>query len=458
MHPWMTITAKDLDIELAQCIDEGKDVEPLRAEFARLQQADLERDPKLRQQACRLVDKSLRLPVRKDFPFKEPSRLSAIQRARKGRTRLPSDLPSPQVLLDKAHGAWTGRCCGCLLGKPVEGRTRAEIRNYLQAQNAWPLDFYFSNEAIEQDRLDNHFPDHANPCYRENITCMVEDDDTNYTVAGLALMSLHGLEFKPQDVGDFWLQNMPIYHLCTAERVAYRNLVGLIPAPQPDGRVAGRFSCATFRNPYREWIGAMIRGDFFGYACPAEPQWAAELAWRDACISHVKNGIYGEMWVSAMLAAAYVLEDAPTVIQAGLGEIPAACRLHRDISDVLDWRRQGRTYEEAIDAIHARWREDFSHHWCHTNSNAQIVAAALLYGERDYARTICLAVMSGFDTDCNAATAGSVLGLMLGQKALPALWADPIRDTLLTGVQGYYQVRLEDLAAQTVALIEKLHR
>ena len=80
---------------------------------------------------------------------------------------------------------------------------------------------------------------------------------------------------------------------------------------------------ATHRNPYREWIGAQIRGDFFGYAMPGRPGRAAELAWRDACISHVRNGIYGEMWVAAMVAAAAVTDDPRAVVAEGLAQVPA---------------------------------------------------------------------------------------------------------------------------------------
>ena len=57
------------------------------------------------------------------------------------------------------------------------------------------------------------------------------------------------------------------------------------------------------------------------------------------------------------------------------------------------------------------------------------------------------------DTDCNGATAGSVLGLMLGSSALPKNWIAPLRDTLQTGVAGYHNVKISDIARETVDLI-----
>ena len=456
MQPWLSLNQNDLKIEHAQCLDEGKDLAELEGEFQALDRPEVQTDPKLQARAGKLLDRTIRLHPAAEFPFKEPSDIGRIRRSRGDRAKLPRLTLSHDELLDKAYGAWVGRCCGCLLGKPVEGRRRPQIEAYLRAQNRWPLDFYFSGAADEAVRKDNGFPGADNPCFAENITCMVEDDDTNYTTVGLAIVEQKGADFAPADVADFWLGNIPIYHVCTAERAAYRNLVNLIPAPDAKGKVAGRFSSATFRNPYREWIGAQIRADFFGYCCPAKPERAAEYAWRDACISHVKNGLYGEMWVAAMLAAAYVLDYVTEVIRAGLAQVPFASRLHKDIEAVLEWRREGQTYAQAVEAIHKQWDEAFGHHWCHTNSNAQIVAAALLWGEKDFGRTICGAVTMGFDTDCNGATAGSVLGMILGRKGLPARWADPLQDTLLTGVHGYHNVKLAEMAHRTVRLIEKL--
>jgi hypothetical protein len=44
-------------------------------------------------------------------------------------------------------------------------------------------------------------------------------------------------------------------------------------------------------NPKDEYCGALIRADAYGYACPGRPALAAELAWRDASLTHRRTGI-----------------------------------------------------------------------------------------------------------------------------------------------------------------------
>ncbi|MFN3649298.1 MAG: ADP-ribosylglycohydrolase family protein [Armatimonadota bacterium] len=440
-HIWLYISNTDLETERRQLEEEGKELGPLAEEFARVQALDLE-DPAHQPAAQSLLDKTIELPVRAGFPYEEPSDLEGIRALRPAsRPQLPPLRLSDSELLDRAYGAWLGRVAGCLLGKPVEGWRRPQMWGYLKETGRFPLSGYFSMDAPADVR--EKYEVTAERPFIETVEFMPEDDDTNYTTTGLAIMKRHGAEFTPRDVADFWLREIPILHTCTAERVAYRNLCLLIPPP----------ASARFRNPYREWIGAQIRADFWGYAAPGDPQRAAEYAWRDACVSHVKNGIYGEMWAAAMIAAAFVTDDLPTILEAGLGEIPARCRLAEDVRAVMAWHREGVSYDDASERIHAKWNETHAHDWCHTISNAMVVTLGLLYGEKRFGDTLTRAVQPCFDTDCNGATAGSVIGILHGAKEVPGDWTAPFRDTLATGVTGYHRVRLKDMAEETVRLI-----
>ncbi len=447
---WLYLSKSDLETELRQCEEEGRDLSAVEADFARVLSLDLE-DLRHQPAAQELLDKTIALPQKAGFAYHEPSDLEGIRQARPAdRPMLPRLALDDAQLEDKVYGAWTGRCVGCLLGKPVEGWRRPRMWGYLKDLNRWPLaDFFRYDAATPEARakydLDN---DWTNRFLIDFQTSMPEDDDTNYTTTGLAILKKHGPDFTPTDVANFWLGEIPILHTCTAERVAYRNLCQLIAPPDS----------ATFRNPYREWIGAQIRADFWGYAAPGDPERAAEFAWRDACISHVKNGLYGEMWAAAMIAAAFVTDDMPTIIRAGLGQIPARCRLASAIEDILEWYEVEVDYDTAVYRVHEIWNEDRAHDWCHTISNAMIVAIGLLWGEHDYAKTICRAVQACFDTDCNGATTGSILGILHGRKALPAAWTDVIHDTLHTGVAGYHTVSLADITRDSLAVIERVQR
>ncbi|HLJ56573.1 MAG TPA: ADP-ribosylglycohydrolase family protein, partial [Chthonomonadaceae bacterium] len=434
------------ETERRQCEEEGRDLASVTAEFERVLALDLS-DPASQSAAESLLDATVRLPLRAGFAFDEPSDLEAIRAARPSdRPALPALALSEPELADRLYGAWAGRCCGCLLGKPVEGWRRDRMWGYLKDLGRWPLSDYFRYDAATPEAREKYQMRDASAggTFVDLVDAMPEDDDTNYTTTGLAILKRYGPAFTPADVATFWLNNIPILRTCTAERVAYRNLCLLVPPP----------ASAAHRNPYREWIGAQIRADFWGYAAPGNPELAAEFAWRDASISHVKNGIYGEMWAAAMTAAAFVTPDIPTIIRAGLAEIPAKSRLADAIESVLEWHELEIDYDTASYRVHEMWKEDRAHDWCHTISNAMIVAIGLLWGERDYGKSICRAVQTCFDTDCNGATVGSILGILHGRAALPARWIDPIHDTLHTGVAGYHTVKLADLARETAEIVK----
>ena len=423
-------------IERQQLVDEGRDLTTVAAEFDALTLMDIETNPEDQTCANALLDRTIKLPMRNDYTFAEPSDLAGIRDARsENRWRAPQTV-SDDALFDKVLGAWLGRTAGCLLGKPVEGWRSARLWGYLQDLGRFPLDRYITSDAPAE--IVDKYQISRDRAFIDRVSRMTEDDDLNYTVTGLAILKQHGVNFTPLDVATFWMQNLPLLRTYTAERVAYRNFCRLIAPPKS----------AQYRNPYREWIGAQIRADFWGYAALRNPELAAELAWRDASVSHIKNGIYGEMWIAAMLAAAPFLQDPREVIEIGLAEIPQQSRLASDVHEVIGWYTDRMTYEDAARRIHQRWDESNPHHWTHTNSNAQIVAVGLLWGDGDFARSICRAVQVCFDTDCNGATVGSIVGMMRGAKQLADEWIRPLNDTLETCVRGFGVRRISELARE----------
>lgn len=117
---------------------------------------------------------------------------------------------------------------------------------------------------------------------------------------------------------------------------------------------------------------------------------------------------------------------------------------------MLTAAEKGVSRKDCFADIHKRYDEYTCHGWCHTIPNAMIVAAALLYGQGDFEKSICMSVETGFDTDCNSATVGSILGMAKGIGCIDAVWTAPINDTLHTSIFGVGTVKISDRVRQTL--------
>ncbi|HUU26924.1 MAG TPA: ADP-ribosylglycohydrolase family protein [archaeon] len=439
------VSRETLRIEREQLIDEGRDISSLQEKFDRfLALKDKELESR-QDELLSFLDATINLPFRPDYPFYEPSDLESIQDGKTvGYARFVKILDD-DTLRDRIHGAWLGRIAGCLLGKPVEGWDSQSMWGCLKQLNRYPLNDYFRSDTVPAE-LAKKYEISPKRGFIDLVDHMVMDDDLNYTVAGMLIVKKHGKDFTPLDVAQFWLENIPALATWTAERTAYRNFLNGVSPPDS----------AWCRNPYREWIGAQIRADAYGYLALGNPELAAEYAWRDASVSHFMNGIYGSMWVAAMLAEAPFLEFPVDVIEAGLAEIPVECRLAGAIKEVLGWHSERIGFEEAIARIHRKWDEKNAHHRCHTISNASIVALGLLWGEGDFEKSVCRAVQACFDTDCNGATVGSIVGIMLGAGALPEKWIAPLNNKLETSIPGCHLVEIDKLAHECFELYRSI--
>ncbi len=436
MHDWEVYSAQ-LPTEFRQSVEEGLDIESYEDLFNAV--AKMPIGDSKEQVSDVLFHLVLNAPTKAGYAYDEPSDLEGIRRLRNLKL-VPSMRVSQKTLRDKIAGAWFGRICGCLLGKPVEGIRTNELHPLLKQSGNYPMHRYIRSTDVTEQMIATYKFRLSGRCFADVVDCMPVDDDTNYTVLYQVLVSKYGREFTPCDVSRIWLARQSKDAYCTAERVAFRNFVnGYLP---PES--------AIYKNPFREWIGAQIRGDYFGYINPGDPETAADMAWRDGCIAQVKNGIYGEMFVAAMLACAAGTNDIEKILLGGLSQIPSTSRLYERIMDVLAQFKAGVSEEAFFADLHQRYDERNGHDWCHTISNAEIVAAALLYGKGDYGRSICMAVEQGFDTDCNGATVGSILGMRGGLGCIGEEWLVPLNGKVDTSIFGVGKVEINSLVDKTM--------
>ncbi|WP_114587541.1 ADP-ribosylglycohydrolase family protein [Microbacterium arborescens] len=396
--------------------------------------------PELRAEARRVLD---RLQGLQRPSADEPDEWDAIA------ALLPAQA-EPSVgaaAFDRVHGAWLGRSAGCLLGKPVEKIPREGIEQIARATGNWPIRGYFTARGLPTD-VAERWPWNrrsAPTSLVENIAGMPEDDDLNFPILVLDLLEQHGFDLTTDHVAEAWLAALPAGRVFTAERAAYRNILDARPVPET----------ATHRNPFREWIGALIRADVHGWANPGDVRAAAHSAWIDARLSHTRNGLYGAMWAAALCAASLVADSMDAVLDAADTVVPPASRL---AAAVRFGRETGRalaagelTTAGALDALHAEFA---GMHWVHTLNNAALTACALQAHGRDFGAAVALAVAGGWDTDSVGATVGSVVGGLVGADGIGPAWTAPLNDRIATSMPGGPQRSIRELAERTVALAE----
>ncbi|MGW8566618.1 ADP-ribosylglycohydrolase family protein [Isoptericola sp. NPDC055881] len=437
--------------ELVQSTAEGKETADVRARWvaaggdpapAVSGAGPAAASPALRALARTLLDELDARPA-PDAPH-EPDDWDAILALLPPAPRLPRRPRAGTALEERVRGAWTGRAAGCLLGKPVEKIPREGIEEILRATGRWPLDRWFTAVGLPDD-VAARWPWNrrsAPTSLEENIHGMPEDDDLNYPILALELLETRGRAFTTDDVAQLWLDLMPAGRSFTAERVAYRNVLDARPVPET----------ATHHNPFREWIGALIRTDLLGWVAPGDVREAARAAWTDARLSHTRNGVYGAMWAAALASAAMVCDDVPAILDAGDAVVPpdsrlaAALRLGRALGAASDGGEAA--VRADLDRLHATYGDL---HWVHVLHNAAVIAYALEAGRGEFGASVSIAVTAGWDTDSAAATVGGVVGALRGVDGIGARWTDPLDGRIATSLPGGER-RIDDLAARTTAL------
>jgi ADP-ribosylglycohydrolase len=354
------------------------------------------------------------LPPDRELAKREPNGLKAIRALRPAGPRRLWHGYDKKVYADRLEGALLGRMAGCVLGASVELWSIEKMRALAEETGeAFPPTDYWSR--VPEPEAKRYATSPRKAYTRGGLAGVPVDDDIIYTLLGLLIMEDYGPGFSTEEVGEAWLKYLPF--ACTAEDITLGNLRNGVPA-----RLAGNRN-----NPYCEWIGADIRADPWGYMAPGWPERAAEMAYRDAYLSHRRQGIYGEMFFAAAISAAFETDDPVEALRIGLSEIPRGCALAVAIRWALRIAPEIKDYKLAREAVDRRFN---GMHRVHTINNACLTVWGINIGRTDFSRVIGETVAMGLDNDCTAATAGSIVGAVVGKKGIPEKWYRQFNNTI----------------------------
>ncbi|MBO5199102.1 MAG: ADP-ribosylglycohydrolase family protein [Lachnospiraceae bacterium] len=366
----------------------------------------------------------------------DPKQPDSLEEILKLRPEGADVAPTPvDDLRGRMKAAVLGRYAGCTLGVPVEGWKVASMQAHaLDCGMDFPPTNYWKEVTRPNDV--QYGISKRSEYSLAGIDKVPVDDDITYAILNMLLLEKYGKNYTVQDVGEFWLEVLP--YACTAEDEALQQL-----------RAGTRAECAANFNSYVEWIGAAIRADAFGYAEAGNPVAAAKLSYPDAYLTHRKNGIYGEMFAAASIAAAFTAKTPLDAVKEGMKQIPAESDLYKDLEWALSYEGKITNYLRARALLDERFEKM---HPVHTNNNMCAVVFGLMLGGDDFTSCISNTVGIGLDNDCTGATVGSIAGACLGLDAIPEYWYKNFNDTVCTYITGYPTLSIEDVVDRLVKL------
>ncbi len=312
----------------------------------------------------------------------------------------------PDFYEQKVYAGCLGKCIGVRFGAPIENWTYQQIQDHL-------------------GEITGYLP-------MTEAKVFQPDDDTNVPAILLHAVQDYSPQVSAEEMGRTLLNYLGDQHGSlwwggygiSSEHTAYLNLKSGIPAP-----LSG--SLALNGETVAEQIGGQIFSDLWGWLNPGRPQQAAEYARRAASVTHDGNGVYGGMFIAALVSAAFAERDPQRLVEAGLAVIPADSEYARLVRAVLDFYRQNPgDWRACYGFIQRRFGYHRYPGIVPIIPNAGIVVMGLLYGQGDFSKAIQITNMGGWDTDCNVGNVGAIMGTAVGLAGIEEGWRKPINDVI----------------------------
>lgn len=275
--------------------------------------------------------------------------------------------------------------------------------------------------------------------YLRDFKNFAADDDTNGPLYFIRAMRDYQLQPTPEQMGKTWLNYAADGHGMfwwggfgiSTEHTACENLRAGIKAPR-SGSIAQNGATVA------EQIGGQIFIDSWGWVNPDNPGRAAQMAAIAASVAHDGEALNGARFVAAMIAAAFSARNTSDLVEIGLSFVEPKSDYARVVEAVRGfYQRFGDDWRGCREMLAREFGYDRYPGICHIIPNAGVLVLAVLYGGGDLPKTVEIATMCGWDTDCNAGNAGAVVGTLQGVQPGWDKYRNPINDIIIaSGVIG----------------------
>jgi ADP-ribosylglycohydrolase len=305
-----------------------------------------------------------------------------------------------EILRDKIKGGWAGQVIGCTFGGPTEFQYKGTL---IQDYQSIP----WNNGRCKW--------------YYENSPGLY--DDVYMDLTFVDVFEKEGLDAPASSHANAFANAE--YMLWHANQAARYNILNGITPPQ---------SGHWLNNPHADDIDFQIEADFAGLMSPGMVNTSTEICDKVGHIMNYGDGWYGGVYVAAMYSLAFVSNDVNYIVTEALKSIPQESEFYKCMSDVIGWKKEfPDDWKRNWFECERKWSSDigcpdgvFNSFNIDAKINAAYIIIGLLYGEGDFGKTMEISTRCGQDSDCNPASAGGILGTMLGYSAIPEYWRSPV--------------------------------
>lgn len=272
--------------------------------------------------------------------------------------------------------------------------------------------------------------------YTDERKGVLPNDDLDLQLVWLNACEAHGVNVNAEILADYWIAyitgDWSEYGACKNNLRA-----GLLPP----------FS-GMYCNHNKNSCGAFIRSEIWACLMPGNPEKAVRYALEDAICDHSDEGVYAEIFCTAVESAAFAENKIDELIKIGLSYIPEGCAVAKAVKLVCECFKQNMDWKEARHKLltevpcsfgmyvgyEEREKEDIpvGALGFDAPANIGIILIGWLWGNGDFGKSICISAGCGEDADCTAATLGSILGIIGGSDSIPNMWQKPIGDEIKT--------------------------